>query len=289
MELFKNGLNVYEYEDWYNGQSIILSIDSSKSNTAMIVWGTDWIALDAYEISGAGGDVDVYDLCWDTRNALDKLFHGAKVMLVGIEDIVTKAKDNKFTGLNHHESRRKITAVFDNLVFYSQDRFGVNPVKVNNWSWKAGVLPEEYRKDSHRKGSWDWLNDIGSRWAGMKDDVTDAYCIGLYLKSLNQYNFEVVKEVRSTEPPKYSYDFKIYPEAYEVPSICKKFDIKNGDTLQHNLDTISNQLDKKQIGCVSVPTEMLPMELIYSDKLSTNGMEYNRVENNCWIVLCRTS
>ncbi len=111
MELFKNGVPVYEYTQSYGGKNILVSIDSSKSNTAIWVWDEYGFPLDYYEISGAGASVDVYDLCWQTRIELQKLLSGANVLKVGIEDIITK-NEKGYKGLEIHQSRYKINSLF---------------------------------------------------------------------------------------------------------------------------------------------------------------------------------
>lgn len=286
MELFKNGMQVYEFVPAYGGKKLILSIDSSKSDTAMIVWDEFGHPLDDYEICGAGKEVNVHQLCWDTRKELDELFRGADVILVGLEDIITK-KEKGYKGLEVHQSRAKITAVFDNFIFYFQDRFNLMPKLINNWAWKAGVLPEEYRKDSHRKGSQDWLTDIGSKWAGRNDNITDAVCIGLYL--LNNNKVEATYEITSTAPARFNYDFGILPKSFKKPTGHKNFVICNNDTLQHNLDEIANSIEVGQTGYVLVPTERVPIDLIYSDKLkSTNKYKYERHESELLFAVCRT-
>lgn len=286
MELHKNGVPVYEYTPSYGGKKIIISIDSSKSNSAFVVWDEYGYPLDDYEISGAGSDIDVYLLCWDTRKELDKLLYGAEVILVGIEDIITK-KENGQAALSIHQSRSKITAVFDNFIFYFQDRFNIDPIKVPNQSWKAGVLPEEYRKRSHKKGSKDWLTDIGSRWADRKDDVTDAVCIGMYLISNNK--IEAAYKIDSTQPSNHPYDYVIFPKDYKRPNGSKLFVLANNDSLEHNLDTISNRIEVGQIGCILVPLEKIPIEIIYSDKLrTTNDYKYERHETELLIVVARS-
>ena len=56
-----------------------------------------------YEISGAGEDTDVYDLCTYTRKQLKSLFYEADILFVGIEDIITKkeTKDGKAPSYRH--------------------------------------------------------------------------------------------------------------------------------------------------------------------------------------------
>lgn len=287
MELFKNGTPVYEYTQTYSGQNILVSIDSSKSNTAMFVWDEYGYPIDDYEISGAGSDIDVYDLCWQTRIELEKLFSGSHILRVGIEDIITK-KESGYKGLDIHQSRYKITAVFDNLIFFFQTYHNQTPRRINNWEWKSHVLPEEYRTKDHKKGSKDWCVALGNRWANRKDDVTDAYCIGLYL--LMTEKIESVYKLDSTEPAKCKYDYGIFPIQFPVPANAKNFLIKNNDTLMHNIETIANRVKDKQPGCVKVPIELLTIEDVYSDKLKFNSTyKFDRDADEVLVVVYRSN
>ena len=287
MELFKNGIPVYEYNQSYGGKNILVSIDSSKSNTAMFVWDEYGYPIDDYEISGAGSDIDVYDLCWQTRIELEKLFRGSNILRVGIEDIITKKEDG-YKGLEIHQSRHKITAVFDNLIFFFQIYHNQTPRRINNWEWKSHVLPEEFRSKSHKKGSKDWCAYMGNRWANRKDDVTDAYCIGLYL--LMTEKIESVYKLESTEPAKFDYDYGIFPTQFPVPVNAKNFLIKNSDTLIHNIETVANYIKEKQPGCIKVPMEMLTIDDVYGDKLKFNKVyKFDRSTDEVLVVVYRSS
>lgn len=268
MEFYKNGEPVYEYVPSYGGKNIFVSIDSSKSNTAMLVWDEYGFPLDDYEISGAGASVDVYDLCWKTRDELCKLFNGANILRVGIEDIITK-NENGYKGLEVHQSRYKITAVFDNLMFFFQIYHGQTPRKINNQEWKSHVLPDDLRKASVHKGSTIFCERLGNRWAGRKDDVTDAYCIGLYL--LMTEKVESYYPVDHTEPAQRGYEYGVFPITFPTPAGAKNFIIKNNDTLIHNIETVSNHVSSGQPGIFSVPIDLLTMEDVYSENIKFGG------------------
>lgn len=301
MNIYKNGILVDEYMPSYSNRKIVISIDSSKSNSAIAVADEFGNILDDYEISGAGSNVDVYDLCAFTRSQLKTLFRGADILLVGIEDIITKnykGKDSKekgkdfktrgihVTGLDVHQSRHKITAVFDNFMFIFEEFFGIRPIRINNWDWKVGVLPEQYRTREHSKGSLDWFNDLGNRWAGRKDDVTDVVCICMYLFKIKK--IKAVYEVKETAPVKSEYDFAIVPISFPMPDDSKEFVISNQDTLEHNLSTISSRLEFGKTGYVKVPISSIPMGWIYSSRLrSTNTHKYERVTKEVIIVVER--
>lgn len=285
MELYKNESPVYSYEPSYSGKNIYVSIDSSKSNTAMFVWDEYGFPLDDYEISGAGSQVNVYDLCWQTRIELEKLFRGAHILRVGIEDIITK-KEGGYKGIEIHQSRHKITAVFDNLVFFFQMFHNQTPRFINNQAWKAGVLPEEYRKRTHDKGSKDWLMDMGSRWGHRKDDVTDAYCIGLFL--LRTENVESVYSIEHTEPAEHTFEYGIFPVEFPIPQGAKNFVIKNDDSLSHNIQTVSNRIAVGQAGCILVPVDLLTMDDVYSDEVKTNSIyKFHRGCENVLAIVFR--
>lgn len=285
MILSKNGMYLSDVTPEYVGKKIVIAIDSSKSNTGMVVGDCEGHVLDDYEINGSGGDVDVYDLCRDTRKFLKVLFDGADIQRVGIEDIITK-KEGNYKGLDVHQSRAKITAIFNNFIFAFEEYFGIRPKPISNQSWKAGVLPEEYRRRTHHKGSKDWFDDIGNRWAGRKDDVTDAVCIYIYM--MKTETIEVVYDVKETRPATSKYDYMIMPVAFRDVKNFKKFQILNGDTLEHNIATISTMLKDNEYGYFYTDISNLSIDLIYSSKLCYSGMsQYGREDKEVVIVVQR--
>lgn len=283
IKFYKNGEQVSGYTTSYSGKNIIISIDSSKSNTAMFVWDEFGYPLDDYEISGEGADVEVFQLCWDTRIQLENLLKGAKVLLVGIEDIITKSEKG-YRGIEYHQSRHKITAVYDNLVFFFQIYHNMTPKLINNQTWKSHVLPEEFRKRDYDKGSKDWCKALGNRWANRKDDVTDAYCIGLYL--LMSEKIEAFYSVDFTEPAKGTYTYGIFPSSFPLPAGSKKFVIKNNDTLQHNAATVSNKVDVGQPGVFTYPIDKLTLDELYSSEvLYNNEYKFNREDTSVQVIV----
>lgn len=285
MELYRNGIKVSNYEPLYSNKKIIISIDSSKTNSAIIVGDTMGHILDDFEIKGGGNQVDVHDLCRETRAQLKNLFHGADILLVGIEDIITK-KEKGYKGIEIHQSRLKITTVWNNFIFFFDEFFGIMPVLVNNWAWKSGVLPEKYRTKDHDKGSKDWFKSLGNQWADRSDDVTDAVCIFLYLRQT--MNIKPVYEIKEIQPPTHEYEIALYPDSLTISDKMKVFEIVNNETLEHNLGTMSNMLDINQIGCVKVPIESIPIEWIYSDALKYSAQcNYERETDWIYIVIGR--
>lgn len=285
MILSRNGEQVHEFTPEYGGKKIVIAIDSSKSNTAIVVGDTEGHILNDYEISGAGSDTDVYDLCRDTRDALRQLFHGADIQLIGIEDIITK-KEANYKGLEVHQSRAKITAVFNNLIFFFDEVFNKMPRFIPNQSWKASVLPEEFRKRTHKKGSKDWFDELGNRWAGRKDDVTDAVCIYIFLMKTEEIKVEY--SVRETKPAECEYTYGLFPITFKSIESYKKFVIENNDSIEHNMATIAGRLDKNEYGYFAVDISRIPIEWIYSDKLKFSAIStYQREDKEIYIAVQR--
>lgn len=265
--LKKNGEVVDDYTPSYSGQHIIIAIDSSKSNTAMIVGTPKGRVLDDYELSGAGSDVDVYDFCKVMRQQLRVLFLDADILFIGIEDIITKKSDG-YKGLEIHQSRAKITAVFDNFFFLFQDYFNIKPEPINNWLWKSTILPDTYRSRDHKKGSKDWLRDMGSPYGSRKDDVTDAYCIFQFI--IKTYKFRVKDVVETTCPTNKNYIYTIFPENVDLPG-ARWYEIKNNDTLEHNITAVADRCTEEEVALFKWPIEKIPLDIIYSDNLSILG------------------
>lgn len=283
MILSKNGYYVEYYEPSYSGMNVIVSIDSSKSNSAMFVASSNGVILDDYEISGAGGDVDVYKLCWDTRKQLANLFRGAKVQLVGIEDIITKK--GKHTGLETHQSRAKITAVFNSFIAYFQDHHDIMPVLVNNQAWKSYVLPEEYRTRAHDKGSKDWLYDIGSVYGERTDDICDAYCILQFLKG--NYHISVIESVDNIDLRDVPYKFYVMPKLYGPEELMREFKYNPDFMLMDNIKTIANICSPGQNGFVKVPISLIPIDWIYEHTIMDPDLRFEKNASEVYLCIQR--
>lgn len=287
MKLFRNGIEVDWYQPTYQGRKIVVAIDSSKSNSAIVVGDIFGNILDDYEIDGSGSEVDVYELCWDTRKQLLNLFKDSEISIVGIEDIITK-KSKDYKGLDTHMSRAKITAVFNSFIMFFQDYHNINPILVPNQSWKKSILPDEFRKADIHKGSKQWFDSLGGRWSGRKDDVTDAVCIYMFLLKNNK--IKPVYDISETEPTSYRYDYSILPVTFKEPeSISKVFNILNEDSLIHNIETVVNRLDEeKKLGVFTIPIDRLSVDDIYSDKMKTEyGCSFDLITTNVKVCVCR--
>lgn len=268
----QNGVAVDHYEAKYVGKHLVIAIDSSKTNSAMLVGDTDGKVLDDYEISGSGSDVNVYDLCHYTRKELKNLFRGSFIEFVGIEDIITKkesSSDGKRgwmsnKGLEIHQSRYKITAVFDNFIFYFDEFHDCMATPIPQWSWKSTTLPPEYRTREHKKGSKDYMQDMGWSYGNRKDDVTDAFFILMYI--YQTYSFSVKRYVMEITPTHKSYDYIILPEGVTMPK-TPVYESRNTEDLMHNIESIVELTESGGSALLDWSVQDLSIEEIYSGKL----------------------
>lgn len=282
-----NGVSVDHYDANYIGKHIVIAIDSSKTNSAILVGDIDGNVLDDYEISGAGGDTNVYDLCRFTRRELKNLFRGSYIEFVGIEDIITKKSESgKYgsnKGLDIHQSRYKITAVFDNFIFYFDEFHNVMPILIPQWSWKSTTLPEEYRTRAHKKGSKDYMQDMGWVYANRKDDVTDAFFILMYI--YQTYSFNVTRYINEIVPTHKSYDYIILPEDVTMPK-TPIYESRNTDSLKHNIESIVERTDSGGTALLVWDINDLSIEEIYSGKLQNiRGFKFTKSDKRVKVFI----
>lgn len=263
----------------YSGKSVRLAIDSSKTNSALLVMNRYYKPIDVFEFNGSE-DTDVLDLTAEQRVILDKILEGAKVLEVGIEDIITKKEETgngKFSGgLRHHYSRFVITAVFFSFIMYAQDYKGVKADLHSNQSWKAAVLPKELNKKGVYKGSYDYIKDkygskylTGSRAAD--NDVTDVFCIGEYmkLKAGLSIDDELLELPDEKELPSTKYTFAFTSSIPHNITNTVKFVISDKLTVDDNAAAISNRLKDNQYGCAVISIEDVTIEEIYTHVVGT--------------------
>jgi len=283
MVIKRNGVVIDDFSPAYIKQDIIIAIDSSKSNTAIAVGNTSNVVLDDYEIVGGGSDINVYDLCRDTRKALKELFSGANILYVGIEDIITKKEHS--ASINIHQSRYKITAVFDNFMFLFEEYFGIRPEPINNETWKTGVIPKEFRKLDGHKASKKWFDSLGNKWAKRKDDVTDVVCIYWFI--MKSRTFDTYTRVVSCDPYNGEFTYVITTCDIRLPEKSKKFIIDNEFDFLSNVMAIAGMISKDELAYVQFPIEAVPEEDLFSDKVKTYGKPFHRKTKEVAILVAR--
>lgn len=241
----------------YEAQEIVVGIDSSKKNTAIVVGDTHYNILDIYEIDGSA-DKEVLELCYAQRQLLGRIFTNARPSVVGIEDVIT----TESMGIKMHQSRFKITAVFMSFISFFQDTFKITPELVNNWDWKVAVLPSEFRTREHSKGSLSYFKHIQSKYADYTDDATDAVCIYKFLCKRHGFTEGVL--VTDKEPMCSIYEFFLTNVRYNKELTNPSIFIYNEELLlEENCRFIANRLQMGGAGISVVNTKCLPLNVIY--------------------------
>lgn len=270
IELYLDGNLVQGYMPLFRNKDIIVAIDSSKTNSAIQIADANFHILHDLEIRGGGSDTDVLDLCAVARNNLKLLFEGAHVCLGGIEDIITKqekAYRGKDTPMDIHYSRYVITTVYNNFLFFFEEYLGVRLIRVNNNSWKEAVLPEEYRKRTHHKGSKDWLMDLGHPLGTRADDITDAFCILQYLGLMSSQS--IVKStptITDYSPCTMPYNYYLVKGLGDLK--VTEVNVNLEQPLQHILLAAAKwgKEHDTDVG-IKIPIDLVSIEDIYSTKL----------------------
>lgn len=255
----------------YTGKTICISIDSSKSNTAICVMSRTYKVLDLIEFDGSK-DKDILELIKLQRSAIKTIFNGSEIFDGGIEDIITKKDEEsggKYSeGLKHHHARYVITAVFVSLICCFQDAFDYTLETISNQTWKAVVLPKELNKRGVYKGSVDYIRELYPQYiTGTKDDDgTDAICIGEYMKIRKGFSKGSLTEDIPDEgefiinPCKY----RLYSKDVKIKDgIGVQFQYNNSLTLDMNARAISNRIDKGKLGWALFTIDQVSISEIY--------------------------
>lgn len=164
----------------YYGDCIVV-IDPSKTNMAMIVGDMTGVVLGIVEFSGnnrrKGPAQDTTLYCLEFRKFLKEYLANCHIQVVGVEQALN------YTGIKHYRSSMTLTEIRGNILEFFNQEYNKLPIEINNWSWKAAILPSGYRSQSE-KGSKRWITDTmpNSPWANFFEaDVTDALCMYWYL------------------------------------------------------------------------------------------------------------
>lgn len=261
MHILKNGRR-YEPDMEYSGKKIMISIDSSKTDSCMTVADEFGVRLDDYELCGEPKD-DVLAQCQWERRCLSTILANSLPSIVGIEDIITKKEDGKFSaGIETHQTRFKITAIFMSFICFFQDTFNITPELVNNWSWKSTVLPEQYRTQEHHKGSLDWHKDRGTPLSKRNDNVTDSDCIMEYLKIVHGI-FKIDRISDIIENTSNQYQLAICSGKYDVGGL-REFKDNKLLMIKDKISYIVNRLSVNEIAYVKIDIHVCTPQQVYS-------------------------
>lgn len=255
----------------YKGKNIIISIDSSKTNTAICIMSRTYKVLDLLEFDGSQ-DKDILELIKEQRNAIRIILDGASILDGGIEDIITKKEETSggrySEGLKHHHSRYVITAVFVSLISCFQDSFNITLSLIPNQTWKNAILPKDLNRRGIYKGSVEYIRNKYPQYVvGKKsDDGADAICIGEYMKIRNGLDKNSIIEDIPDEkefiinPCKY----RLYDKDTKIKEdIGVQFQYNENLSLELNARAMANRIEKGKLAWAYCRIDQVSIQDIY--------------------------
>lgn len=260
-----NGVNRY----WENGNPvprlkykgpIVVAIDPSKTNTAVVIGDPGGEVISIIEMSGnnwsVGPAMDTTVFCSELKEFLGATIDGYQVMAFGLEKAITKK------GMEHHHSNMVLTEIRASILNLAWEKLRLKEkdVEVNNWSWKHYVLPEGYR-GQFQKGSKTYY----SKYLGdhrfddyFGADVTDAMCIYEYL--IRGMSGRYVIACTEVESPVCEYTYSILP-GYVDSAVGRTFEVNPSFSLEQNATYYANR--SNELGAGRINLKFLRLEDIY--------------------------
>lgn len=258
-------------EPLIGNQPLIVAIDQSKTNCAIIVGTTDRKVIHIAEASG--NDPEFYERAGDTTtfcveltDYLAKLLGRSTIHGMWQEKPIFKDNDSKWykgkkergDGYSHFKSQLVLTEIRAALLNFSIKLTGEPSKEVINTEWKGKILPDGYRGQKE-KGSWRYLSQLDPKWINYTDDVTDALCIYLYaIATMGPAPIGICNEV---EKPVYNYILSIV-DSCAVPKTAVHFQVNSNMTCEDNAIYFSNRASG--LGAAKLDVMKIPIKEIYT-------------------------
>lgn len=247
---------------------VVIAIDPSKTNMAVYICSPTGETYRCVEFSGnnrkAGPAMDTTLYCSEVRSFLKALLSNVSIYLVGVEAAITKR------GMTHHHSNMVLTEIRSNVLNFFLEEYGIRVIEVNNWAWKRAVLPDGYR-GQHEKGSkkfFEILHPESPLAYYYEADMTDAFCIAMYLISKHCQGYAIVCNQKE-EPNENTRKFWLYPRSvHDLPN-AYHMKINRHFTIQDNVVFMCNRTNNL---CESeVAVEQLTLDDIYGHSMGFNS------------------
>lgn len=244
---------------------VVITIDPGKTNMAMFIGSPDGEMYVGLEFSGnargTGPPMDTTLYCVEVRMFLRQYFANTEIYLVGMEEAITKASKK---GNLYHKSGMVLKEIRANILNFFLEEYGLRTILINNWSWKAAILPDGYRSQNE-KGSKRWLcdffpdNPLSQYFAA---DMSDAYCMYLYLISQHCSSYTLMCK-RKEEACNRTRKFFIYPESLSSIQSARVVVFNKKFTLTENVIYLCNRTNQVCYG--KFPSDKLHLGEIYGN------------------------
>lgn len=239
----------------YFGECMVV-IDPSKTNMAVLIGDYAGNVLSVIEFSGnnrrKGPAQDTTEYCLEVRKFILEYLSNCNVTLVGVEQAVG------YEGMNHYRSSLVLTEIRANILGFFRENMGVQVIEINNWSWKAGVLPAGYRSQSE-KGSKRFICDTypNTIWTQFFEaDVTDVLCMYWYmLQTGNTHNIVC----QSVEQPRVNFSY--YFEPARIVTNIREVVYNDVYSVMDNCHYYVNRIFDPF--CMPTPASSVPIDIIY--------------------------
>ena len=163
----------------YRGETVIV-FDPSKTNMAVIIGTPTGEVLNQFEFSGnnrrRGPTMDTTQYCLEVRTFLERYLGTCSIYLAATEATIEKK------GASYYKSNLVLTEIRASILGFFKEKYNIDCIEVNNWTWKHAILPEGYRSQKE-KGSKRFLAE---HFPGLgvhtyfEADMSDAVCIYWY-------------------------------------------------------------------------------------------------------------
>ena len=248
-------------------EEYIVVIDPSKSNMAIIIATPTGELESIVELTGNNWKDysfkidDDTDYCESVRQFLDFYTQDLNITRVYVEKAITKK------GMMHHHSNMTLTEIRATILSWGLQKTGKKPVEIPNVSWKHEVFPEGCNRQSEKMSKWYLVEFLGM--TDFQDyfefDVTDAYCMLLYVVGKYYPNYEVMPFVK--EEANGEYNYKIVPWDGKMPTLK----INSDFTLKENVAFFNNRMmsgififDVKRLSCDDIYSHAVGFDEHYS-------------------------
>lgn len=234
---------------------VLIAIDPGKTNMALGIMNIRKDILQKIEISGSGMDTSLF--CQEVVSFLKIYLCDVEIARFGIEQAILKK------GMEYYSSQMVLTQIRATLIDAAIYLTKSPPKEINNFSWKAGVLPKGYR-GHNEKGSHRYLVEQGVVSPGESHDITDVICMLLYM--YDEYQRTATIRCLSSEEPIAGYTCLIIPRAFIPKKDITYFTYNKSFSVKDNATYFVNRC--KTLGVSLIDIQDLSLEDIYTFTLN---------------------
>lgn len=254
---WSRGASVHPLE--YAGDVVVV-FDPSKTNCAVVIGTPQKQILNVLEFSGnnrgRGPVMDTTLYCEEIREFLRVYLSKCSLYTVAMEQtILPKGKKA------HYHSVTVQNEIRANLLNFFLEEFNVRVNEINNWSWKAAILPDGY-KSPKEKGSKRFFRDYFSDtpYADYYEaDVTDCLCMYWFVCDTRCSSYSLY--CNRIEQSLGGFKFTFFPLSSKVGDTLQQVIYNPRFNIEDNIAYYSNRI--LHTFCFLVDTMDVPISMVY--------------------------